>query len=81
MDSEKLISIPKRFIVYCNADPDVIDPYTVVYPDGAVFLFDNNTPHGSRYLCSFNNFSKDGEDELIEFIPESLLEAIIIQES
>lgn len=81
MDSEKLISIPKRFIVYCNTDPDLLDPYTVVYPDGAVFLFDNAAPHRSKYFCSYNHFSKDGEDELIEFIPESLLEAIIIQES
>lgn len=76
-----MISIPQRFIVYQNSDPDVVDSYTVVYPDGAVFLFDGHEPHRARFLCSYNNFSKDEDDDLINSIPESLLEAIINQET
>ena len=75
-----MISVPQRFIVYQNSDPYIIDSYTVVYPDGAVFLFDSQEPHLGRYLCSYNNFAKDKNDDLIDSVPESLLEAIINQE-
>lgn len=77
---EKWISIPQRFMVYQNVDSDVSDPYTVVYPDGAVFTFESHPPHRSRYLCCFNNFSKDDFDESIELVPESVMESIINQE-
>jgi hypothetical protein len=76
----EMISIPQRFIVYQNADPDVIDEFTVVYPDGAVFLFDSQEPHRPRFLCSYKHFTKDEEDVLINSVPESLLEAMINQE-
>lgn len=77
---EKWISIPQRFIVYQSTDPDVVDPYTVVYPDGIVFLLDAQPPHRARFLCRYNNFSKDEEDELIDLVPETVMEAIINQE-
>jgi hypothetical protein len=77
---EKWISIPQRFIVYQSTDSDVADPYTVVYPDGAVFLFYAQPPHRARFLCRYNNFSKDEEDELIDLVPETVMEAIINQE-
>lgn len=77
---EKWISIPQRFIVYQSTDSDVVDPYTVVYPDGAVFLLDAQPPHRARFLCRYNNFSKDEEDELIDLVPETVMEAIINQE-
>lgn len=77
---QSFISVPKRFIVYCNSDPDVADPYTVVYPDGAVFVFFGHSPFHSRFLCHYNNFSKDENDEVIRSVPEVLMEAIINQE-
>lgn len=77
---EKWISIPQRFIVYQSTDSDVVDPYTVVYPDGIVFLLDAQPPHRARFLCRYNNFSKDEEDELIDLVPETVMEAIINQE-
>lgn len=77
---EKWISIPQRFIVYQSTDSDVVDPYTVVYPDGVVFLLDAQPPHRARFLCRYNNFSKDEEDELIDLVPETVMEAIINQE-
>jgi hypothetical protein len=77
---EQWISIPQRFIVYQSMDSGVADPYTVVYPDGAVFVFYAQPPHRARFLCRYTNFSKDEEDELIDLVPESLMEAIINQE-
>lgn len=77
---EKWISIPQRFMVYHNVEPDIVDPYTVVYPDGVVFTFELQQPHKARYLCCFKNFSKDDADEPIELVPESVMESIITQE-
>lgn len=78
--AEKMVTVPSRFIVYCNQDVQVADPYSVIFPDGQVFLFGDDGHQAPSYLCSLRNFKVDVKDEEVFSIPESLLIQILKHE-
>lgn len=75
-----LVKLPSRFIAYMSKDKDDAEPYTVVYPDGAVFLFEADDDPRCRFLCSFPNFSARKEDKLIKLVPKHILDKILMME-
>jgi hypothetical protein len=78
---EKMREVPSRFIVYQSVDSSEYEPYTVIYPDGAVFLFEDLPNPQGRYLCKFISFSPRKEDEMIKRVPDSILKQILMKET
>jgi len=77
---EQMREVPARFIVYQSDDVSEYEPYTVVYPDGVVFIFSDEPEPQGRYLCKFISFSPRAEDTLVKSVPDSIYRQIMMKE-
>jgi hypothetical protein len=78
---EHMRDVPARFIVYQSSDSDEAQPYTVIYPDGVVFLFDDGDSPKGIYLCRLMSFSPREEDLPVRSVRENLLKQILAKEA
>lgn len=71
-----MVDVPSKYIVYFNNDDSCYDAYSVVFPDGEVFLFEREPPHRARYLCKFRRFRPDPRDVEVFTLPLAIAAAI-----
>jgi hypothetical protein len=74
---KELFPVPNGTMVYLKTSPDYIDRYTVIFPDGAVFLMAEDDGFAPAYECEFTSFNKDFDDRLVNFVPERVLNNIV----
>lgn len=61
--------LPESILVYLNKDDKLLDRWTVVFPDGAVFTMGDKisgAPGLVSYLCQHKDFTPDKDDVLVK---------------
>lgn len=72
-----LTKVPKSVVVYMSVDPDVLDKYVVIYPDGAVYRMSNHPADGIFvYDGPFSRYQPSDTELVVSRVPPSVAKYI-----
>lgn len=63
--------VPEQVVAFYNVEYE--DPYTVIFPDGAVFTM---SELGHNYLCEWSKFTRTDGDIKVKKVPKPILAQI-----